>query len=349
MIPQLIMFGVSAVASGIAFRRWKRLSGESKLAMWRLYGLFTGLICCGSFFGAGAWGSNMKQLELYFIASHDASKSVMTQETLAQLNADSYRWWAAYFVLYSLEFLCLSVAKLAILDRMLSFAATTRTRRLNGARRLVMFVVVAGNSAGVAGNIATAVYLGHAADYCSAAAQSFRTNLTVVGNELNSQSNYAYQSASEAMSIQRFSEVAVLLVITASFVAAGCLCSTRIRSALRELSKSNENEVDVAAIASASGHELFRKVFVTVSVVFITFLLRAAYSIMNAFTAALQNVHVGCPSLCVWPCNNRYALMQTYLTFRIELSLAVILISSPTALLIALWGMSSVRVTTSAV
>ncbi len=272
----------------------------------------------------------------------------MTQETLAQLNADSYRWWAAYFVLYSLEFLCLSVAKLMMLDRMLSFAASMRSTRLTVVRRIVMTIVVVGNTAGVAGNVATAVYLGRTADFCSAAAQSFRENNANIGHDLNSMSNYAYQSASEAASVQRFSEVAVLLIITASFVAAGVLCSARIRLALRQLSESNENAVDVdqtiASIASASGQQLFRKVFVTVTVVFITFVLRALYSIMNAISAALQNVHVGCPSLCEWPCNNVYALMQTYLTFRIELSLSVILISSPAALLIALWGMSSVRV-----
>jgi len=352
---QVAMFCVSAIAGGAAFWRWLRLSAEGRRLMWSLYGRFTGLMFCGSCFGIAACGSNMKQLELYFIATVNAALSSMTPARLAELNAESYRWWAAYFVFYSFEFLCLSIAILIMLERMISFAASTTIRRLAFTGRIVLVAIVAGNAAGVTGNIATAVYLGRTADYCDDAAAAFANNNTAAGHDSNDKSNQVYQSASEAASVQRFSEVAVLLITTTSFVAAGVFCSRVIRAALRNLERSTREIVQsnsgavveqVRQLSDKAGNEgrmLQRRVVATVAVVFTTFVLRAAFSVMNAFTAALQNVHAGCPSLCATPCNNTYALMQTVLTFRPEVQVLVILISSPMALLVALWGMSNAR------
>ena len=138
-----------------------------------MYGHFTGLMFCGSCFGIAACGSNMKQLELYFFASSNISLSSMTPSRLAALNAESYRCWAAYFVLYSFEFPCVSIAILIILERMLSFSSFTTIRRLALTGRIMLVAIIAGNAAGVIGNIATAVYLGRTADYCDEAAAAF--------------------------------------------------------------------------------------------------------------------------------------------------------------------------------
>ena len=81
----------------------------------------------------------------------------------------------------------------------------------------------------------------------------------------------------------------------------------------------------------------------TAAFVFVAFLLRAVFSTMNALSSALQNFGADCPTDCGIPCNNVWALIQTWLQFTPQFQLAVVLISSPLALLFALWGMTDKR------
>ena len=81
----------------------------------------------------------------------------------------------------------------------------------------------------------------------------------------------------------------------------------------------------------------------TAAFVFVTFLLRAVFSTMNALSRALQNFDANCPTYCGIPCNNVWSLIQYWLQFTPEFQLTVVLISSPLALLFALWGMTDKR------
>ena len=45
------------------------MDGEGRRGVWRLYGWFSGLMLCGSCFGAVAWGARMQQFVLDFIAN----------------------------------------------------------------------------------------------------------------------------------------------------------------------------------------------------------------------------------------------------------------------------------------
>ena len=49
---KVVAFLVNAAASGVMFVRWIRLSDESRNIIWKPYGWFSGLMCCGSCFGA---------------------------------------------------------------------------------------------------------------------------------------------------------------------------------------------------------------------------------------------------------------------------------------------------------
>jgi len=53
---QVAAFCVSAVVSGTMFLRWWRMELEDRPRVWELYGWFSGLMLCGSCFGAVAWG-----------------------------------------------------------------------------------------------------------------------------------------------------------------------------------------------------------------------------------------------------------------------------------------------------
>jgi hypothetical protein len=85
----------------------------------------------------------------------------------------------------------------------------------------------------------------------------------------------------------------------------------------------------------------------TAAFVFVTFLLRAVYSTMFALANELQNNgnHASCPSSnqCDASCYNVYYLMQQWLFNTPEFQLTVVLISSPLAMIVALWGMTSDR------
>ena len=67
-----------------------------------------------------------------------------------------------FYVLYALEFFCLSVAKLVVLDRMKDFVSVLRaddaTRRWTVGGRIVMAAVLTGNAVGLVGNIVAAMH-----------------------------------------------------------------------------------------------------------------------------------------------------------------------------------------------
>jgi hypothetical protein len=126
----------------------------------------------------------------------------------------------------------------------------------------------------------------------------------------------------------------VLLIIILAFAVVGIASARRVSSALRDL---NDEHVE------AAGRQLRRQIVGTAAFVFVTFLLRAGFSIMNALANALQNDDANCLTLCDIPCNNVYQLIQNWLFLTPEFQLIVVLISSPLALIVALWGMTSER------
>ena len=314
------------------FWRWWRMDEEDRPRVWVLYGWFSGLMCVGSVFGAVAWAADMQNLVFQFHFYAPGLTPAQAQSSFAQ----AQHWWAAFFVTYAIEFLCLSVAKLLVLHRMADFALAKvdgMSRRLAVGGRVVMAAVVVGNVVGLCANVAAAVYAKQSGDFNSASSAAFTANNTDAGNNF---SNEAYQKISvafDAQSVQNFCEVAVLLIIILAFAVVGIASAHRVSSALRDMNDKH----------GAAGRQLRRKIVGTAAFVFVTFLLRAVYSIMDALANALQNDNAACPTFCDIPCNNVYQLIQNWLFLTPELQLIVVLISSPLALIVALWGMTSER------
>jgi hypothetical protein len=126
----------------------------------------------------------------------------------------------------------------------------------------------------------------------------------------------------------------VLLIIIIAFAVVGIASARRVSSALRNM---NDQHVE------ATGRQLRRQIVGTAAFVFVTFLLRAVFSITNALANALQNYDADCPTYCGIPCRNVWTLIQDWLQHTPEFQLTVVLISSPLALLFALWGMTDKR------
>jgi len=275
---------------------------------------------------------NSREVVALFIAATPGPTPVQVQS----LNAQTQYWGAAFYVTYAMEFLCLSVSKLLVLHRMADFAAAKgdgMSRRLAVGGRVVMAVVVVGNVVGLCGNVAAAVYSKEVGDLLIAASAAFAANNSDAGDKLYNLAGQKGSVASEVGSVQSFCEVAVLLIIILAFAVVGIACARRVSSALRDMNDAH----------GAAGRQLQRQIVGTAAFVFVTFLLRAVFSTINALANALQTISLGCTNNRDLSCYNVWEIIQYWLEFTPEFQLSVVLISSPLALLVALWGMTSKR------
>jgi hypothetical protein len=301
---------------------------EDRGRVWQLYGWFTALMACGSCFGVVAWTASMMARASYFEA--EEAEAMVEHRSLLAL---SYRWRAAFLITYAIEFMCLSAALLMVLDRMSMFAALDMPRRWALAGRVVMAAVVLGNAVGLAANAAAAVY------YQSAAQASSTSSAAYAANNIKDSDNYFALSLREALrggsslSVQLFCEVVVLLLIVVVFVVAGVLSARRVSSSLLL--------VDEASAAAAMGRTIRLQVVATTAVVFAAFLLRSVFSTMFAVSFLLRDAPTDCLSFCDTSCRNVYSVISIWMTYTPEFQLIVMLLSSPAALLVALWGMTT--------
>ena len=312
------------------FYRWRRMEEEDRGRVWRLYGWFTALIACGSCFGAVAWAAYMMQLANGFKGnnSEDPAQS-------ASLVALNYSWGAAFLVTYAVEFLCLSAAKLMVLDRMSVFAAPQGARlqtRWAAAGRVVMAAVVLGNAVGLAANAAAAVHYHKASEAMGTASAYYAANNTKDGLSFRLHGQEEVQRGGSILSVQSFCEVAVLLLIVVAFAVVGVLSARRVSARLLG--------VDAASAAAATGRALRRRMLGTTAFVFVTFVLRAAFSTMYAVANQFRVGNKLCPNFCD-ECRDVFTHMLNWMAYTPEFQLMIVLVSSPLALLVALWGMTS--------
>jgi hypothetical protein len=227
-----------------------------------------------------------------------------------------------------------------VLDRMSVFAAPEgigMRRRWAAAGRVVMAVVVLGNAVGLAANVAAAVHYQKAAHVMSAASAYYAANNTKDGETYESLSKAERKNGGFIVSVQSFCEVAVLLFIVVAFVAVGVLSARRVSSRLLG--------VDAASAAAATGRALRRRMVGTTAFVFVTFLIRSAFSTMYAVALGLRDIDKDCPGLEKFiycdACYNEYTHMVGWINETPEFQVLIVMLSSPVALLVALWGMTS--------
>ncbi len=318
--------------------------------MWRLYGWFSALMLCGSCFGAATWVARMMQFSYYL-------KGLRSLDTSQQYSmfALSYSYRPVFSVTYAIEFLCLSVAKLLVLDRILDFSAphmdSTRKRAMATWWCVVVGVVI-GNTVGLIANTVAAVYFQKAADDVGAASAFYNATNNSIGNSYYLSHRQELQRAFKISSVQSVSEVAVLLLIVVAFAAAGIFCAFRISSILRDAETNNFVDVDVSGISRlrqqlvATGKRLRLEVLSVTAIVFLAFVLRSAFSIMYGVAYELQNsgnvknCNVGL-SFCDEQCYNVYTHILQWMALTPEFQLMIVLLSSPLTLLVALWRLTT--------
>ena len=342
------------------FARWRRLDEEGRQGVWRLYGVFTAIMCAGSCVGVATWVFSMLNSASVLTSAVNLREYPFPQPNpnyspseLLSLVATDYLYTACVAFLYPVEVLCLSIVKLTVLDRMEVFSAprddVNRRQRWVKAARVTMALVVAGGVAGICGNIVTGVDDLKASSLAKSAASAasnftydsipFPQLLKIADLALRSQKQD--QNAVDARSIQAFAEAATLLLTIAAFIVVGVSSARRVDSSLPLMS----------AHTVVKAKRLRLQIVATAAVVFATFLLRALYVAFTAVSSSLQNFSEFCFSrsdLCsttVTPAcpvpYNEFALMQLFLLYTPEIQMAVVLVSSPLTLLVALWGMTS--------
>jgi hypothetical protein len=124
----------------------------------------------------------------------------------------------------------------------------------------------------------------------------------------------------------------VLLLIVVAFAAVGVLSARRVSAKLLG--------VDAASHAAATGRALRLRVLGTTASVFVAFVARAAFSTMFAVAYQFRDKITGsCPNICD-ECHNAYYLITQWMFYTPEFQVVIVLVSSPVALLVALWGMT---------
>jgi hypothetical protein len=231
---------------------------------------------------------------------------------------------------------------------MLYFQASMWQQRVSLLRRLLLACVVAGNTAGLCGNISSAVFAAQSGHFFAATAVAALANSTSLLDcsgafgctALPGFTDFesAFEKASLARrvaSVQQLCEVAVLFVVVIAFSCVGFFSLRTFNSTISSHLEAN---------AKAVGTRLWRRIFSTTMFVFVSFTLRSSFSVMNAISNMLQNN--GAPTCndaiqCSAKCFNMWQLMQEWLQFTPEVQLTVVALSSPLALLVALWGMTN--------
>ena len=104
----------------------------------------------------------------------------------------------------------------------------------------------------------------------------------------------------------------MLIIISIAFIVVGLRSTHLLNSALRHLSQVKNSSAlagagaahakNLAVAAGAAGRSLKRKIIITVAVQFVTFILRAFFSIFNATANALANTSQ-CPQIATACCD----------------------------------------------
>ena len=191
----------------------------------------------------------------------------------------------------------------------------------------------------------------HGAPSNSARAESayYAVNSTKAATDAFFLSQEQVRRGGSIASVQSFSEVAVLLLIVVAFVVVGVLSARRVSRALREVEKMravrmfhnpSQAESPVFADATTQGRALRLRFVGATAFVFVAFVLRATFSTMFAVANQLRDVVTeACRGGCN-ECHNSYYLFTQWMAYTPEFQLMIVLVSSPLALLVALWGMT---------
>ncbi len=302
----------------------------------------------------------MLQLTALYSTKNTPSNPTNDQRVATmQTSVSLIRWLATYFVASPFEFAFSSVAHLFVLHRLQQFTTSKspRQRAWSIAGRMFLAAVISGHAVGICVNISSAVVLTQSAAFFADAATAYAANATAAGSHFEIQGIEKRAEALKNTSVQRFIEVVVLLMIVVSFIVVGLNSHRIISAALRALFNAEKKLASMAAASGVSdnsgaklvaevqsqGRKLYRKVVGTFVFVLLALLLRSVFIVMHALGAGLTNQADKCARSECDACKNVFSHMLFWMAYTPSYHQVCVLVSSPLALMGALWGMSGVR------
>jgi len=242
--------------------------------------------------------------------------------------------------------LCLS--KLLVLNRFLTFYLLNSKLPLDQQRTVerinavtCRIVALAGAASAISGWISAYHSRLVAYSYADAAVncEAFGHNSTTVAENVV-RAITSSNAARHAASIQLVAETATLIIVIVMFIVGGLLAFLRIKHANLLLANTCDSSSSMIAAAS-TGASLAQRIRRTVIVVFTAFLLRSAFDLLYAISLT-ANRSEQCPYSC-GPCQVTLYLISKVLDYCPYVQAAVIFLSEPCSLLVALWGMTTPR------
>ena len=316
-------------------------------------------MCCGSCVGCAAFASNFVFLNSGFefnIQVVDIGINAFLQSEFVRLFTLVYyvfTFQSAYYVLYPIELAFMSIAKLFVLDRMMTFAKFKQSpalqQRISVASRLVVVLVVCINVVSIAGGIVTAVKIQPIINIITVAIADYNKNpnmftgLKIILEDLPKSQPYI-QDYLLISNVQLICEVVLLALLIAVFVLTGIVCIRRILALAI-----SPTDTDL----KHNRRVILRQISSTVLVIFVSFLLRITYAILQAsarFWISTNLTQMDLQALILPnplkpPASldiNCVALFE-FLIRHPEFQNSVIMLSSPVTLLVALWGMTTLQ------
>ncbi len=356
---QITFFVLCAAAHGTAFLRWKKWSAEQKKGSWPMYGWFTAISCIGSAAGALAFAARVAQFAYRYPRQRLeqlTNRTIEDDKWVSGFREFEIRSTSAFFILFPIEAWFTTVAQLLMLYRIFRFSlsGSRRKRAWWMCSRIFFAVVNAVHLSGVLCNITAATYLIEGADVSRKVVNAYVDNNIVSAKKYEVLALSVIGKGASLLGIQRFLEAVVLIIVITAFLVTGFNCHRIIMSALRALF-SAEQKVSIISGAAASqardlvhqagseGKLLHRKVVGTVLVVFATVLLRSFYSILYALALYFNQISNPCSRSECDPCKNVFSHILSWMLYTPFFEQGIMLVASPLAQLVALWGMSGVR------
>ena len=134
----------------------------------------------------------------------------------------------------------------------------------------------------------------------------------------------------DSQSAASICEFITLVFIIVAYVVAGVHCIRRFRAVSAVL----------GGVTSVGNARVQRQIIVTVSTVFVTFLLRSGYAVIlgiSRFNSRILSLQNDCGNYCL-PCQGLGNIVQAWDRLTPELRDVIFLLSSPLTMLITLWG-----------
>jgi hypothetical protein len=359
--------------------RWKKMTLEAKRHGWLLRGWFHGISCIGGIAGAIMFSARIVLLTKFYTGRKMDLISEPTpseKQLVLALRRDSAHAAAVVSIFLPLDLAFVIIAQLLVLHRLQSFAIDASQRRVwDAAGRVFLAAVILVSIVGFCSNIVSAYHYNASALFNNGAMVEWAANNSASGVKKEFQAYISIGTAARIGSVQRFCEVLLVLSVILAFCIVGIKSSAVMSSALRTLftakkklemvrlnlsnansnpmsAHSNVDEFSAHAMvsqeqisnAAEQGQQLQRKVFWTVSFVFSTVIVRSVLNLMYAFSQAFQDGENPCSFNPCNQCRNVYSHIDYWIVYSPVFFSVVMLISSPLALLVALWGMSNVKV-----